>query len=103
MRATSDIPDDLYRKLSEKSAAQGRPVDAVAVDLLRRVLDIDASVSTASSPSSMEAWLALGREVSRNAPPGPTATEILERDRNRLEVPGYGWPLDEDGQPIISR
>jgi hypothetical protein len=49
----------------------------------------------------MEAWLALGRELSRNAPPGPTGTEILEQDRNRLEVPGYGWPLDEDGKPIL--
>jgi len=85
MRATIDIPDDLYQKLSARSAEQGQPVDAVAVELLRRGLD-DAMIRPGgSTQDSMEAWLALGREASRNAPPGPTATEILEEDRNRLE------------------
>jgi hypothetical protein len=41
-------------------------------------------------------------EVMKDAPPGPTLREILEEDRNRLERPGYGWPLDEDGKPILS-
>ena len=30
-------------------------------------------------------WLKLGEEMLRNAPPGPTASEILAADRNRLE------------------
>jgi plasmid stability protein len=85
MKATIDIPDDLYRKLSARSTEQGRSVDAVAIDLLRRGLEEDVSVSTTSTLGGMEAWLALGRELSRNAPPGPTGTEILEADRNRLE------------------
>jgi plasmid stability protein len=76
MKATIDIPDDLYRKLSARSAEQGRSVDVVAVELLRRGLGEDVSVATTSTPGGMEAWLVLGRELSRNAPPGPTGTEI---------------------------
>jgi len=33
MKATIEIPDDLYRKVKAKSALQGRPVRAVAIEL----------------------------------------------------------------------
>lgn len=39
MKATIEIPDDLYRKLEEQSARQGRPIDAVTIELLQRGLD----------------------------------------------------------------
>jgi hypothetical protein len=35
MKATIDIPDDLYRKVKAKSALQGRPVREVAIELFR--------------------------------------------------------------------
>jgi hypothetical protein len=89
MRATIDIPDDLYRKLSARSAEQGRPVDAVAVDLLRRGLDDRSEVSAAPDVrvrlEAVERMVRLAHEFAQHAPPGPTATEILEADRNRLE------------------
>ena len=34
MKATIDIPDDLYRKVKAKSALEGRPVRQVAIELL---------------------------------------------------------------------
>jgi hypothetical protein len=33
MKATFDIPDDLYRRVKARSAMEGRPVRAVAVEL----------------------------------------------------------------------
>ncbi len=35
MKATIEIPDELYRRVKAKSALEGRPVRAVAVELLR--------------------------------------------------------------------
>jgi hypothetical protein len=34
MKATIEIPDDLYRKLEAKSASEGRPLQDVAIELL---------------------------------------------------------------------
>jgi hypothetical protein len=35
VKATIDIPEDLYRKVKAKSALEGRPVRAVAIQLFR--------------------------------------------------------------------
>jgi hypothetical protein len=35
MKATIDIPDELYRKVKAKSALEGRPVREVAITLFR--------------------------------------------------------------------
>ena len=103
MKATIEIQDDLYRKLEEESARQGRPIDAVTIELLQRSLADDASApGPASKPASdssstsadsgqrtksewLEDWLRFGEELSRNAPPGPSAREMLEADRNHRE------------------
>ena len=34
MKATIEIPDDLYRKVEAKSAMEGRPIQDVAIELL---------------------------------------------------------------------
>jgi hypothetical protein len=36
VKATIDIPDDLYRKVKAKSALEGRPVREVAISLFRQ-------------------------------------------------------------------
>ena len=87
MKATIDIPDDLYRRLKAKSALEGRPVRAVVVELVQQWVEGDQLGASQSPEEWLEAWLRLGDEASRNAPPGPTATEILNADRNRLERP----------------
>ena len=109
MKATIDFPDDLYRQVEAESVRQGRPVDAVVTDMLQRSLD-NASTENktgeparaASRPPGMtrREWASLqptpewlerlrrsSEEAFKDAPPGPTAREILEEDRNRLERP----------------
>ena len=39
MKATLDIPDDLYRQVKARSAMEGRPVRAIAVELFQHWLD----------------------------------------------------------------
>ena len=39
MKATIDIPDDLYRRVKAKSALEGRPIRAVAIELFQSWLD----------------------------------------------------------------
>jgi predicted transcriptional regulator YdeE len=39
MKATLEIPDELYRRVKARSAMEGRPVRAVAVDLFQKWLD----------------------------------------------------------------
>ena len=103
MKATIDIPDELYRRVKAKSALEGRPIRTVAIELFERWLEQDTPVtrkaSSLTEDSSDEAvqarrratrawldkWLEMGEEAFRDAPPGPTAREILDADRSRLE------------------
>jgi hypothetical protein len=103
MKATIDIPDDLYLRVKATSERLGRPVDAVVADLIQRSLDEDAGatrqlVKQAANPPStstktrrelaqewLDEWLLMGEEAHRSAPSGPSAREILEEGRNRLE------------------
>jgi hypothetical protein len=36
MKATIEVPDDLYRQVKAKSALEGRPLREVAIELFRR-------------------------------------------------------------------
>lgn len=86
MKATIDIPDELYRRVKAKSALEGRPIRAVAVELFQRWLD-EAATRRLSPEQWLEEWIRAGDEALKDAPHGPTAREILEQDRNRLERP----------------
>ena len=89
MKATIEVPDDLYRKVKAKSALQGRTVRAVTVELFQQWLDQETvTPGDAPSPSSEgwpENWFRLADEAFKDAPPGPSAREILEHDRGRLD------------------
>ncbi len=39
MKATLDIPDDLYRRVKARSAMEGRPLRSVAIGLFQQWLD----------------------------------------------------------------
>ena len=102
--ATIEIPDDLYRRFEAKCALQGRSVQAVAIELFERWLEESAPAAQRTAPpvedNSEEAvwarrratkawldrWLWAGEEALKDAPPGPTAREILDADRSRLEL-----------------
>jgi hypothetical protein len=89
MKATIEIPDDLYRKVKAKCALQGRPIRAATAELFQRWLDEDMVTSDQSSARSrLEALghvFRLADELFKDAPPGPSTREILERDRGRLD------------------
>jgi hypothetical protein len=86
MKATIEIPDDLYRLVKAKSALDGRTIREVTVELYRAWLAGEVPASEQLSPDAwLEEWLRLGDLAMRDLPPGPTAREILEEDRNRLE------------------
>jgi hypothetical protein len=86
MKATVDIPDELYRKVKAKSALLGKPVREVTVELYERWL-AEAQGESAAGPAGRN-WLDqfLAHRIPA-ATPGATAREILEEGRNRLEPP----------------
>jgi len=86
MKTTISIPDELYRRVKAKSALLGRRVRDVTIELYERWLAEGAPVSsTQSAEQWLEEWLRLGQETLGESPAGPTATEILARDRRRLD------------------
>ena len=87
MKATIELPDDLYRRVKAKSAMQGRAIRDVTAELYRKWLDEStSSPSPAGGEAWLEDWLATGREEMDAAPSGPTAREILQESRARLEA-----------------
>jgi hypothetical protein len=87
VKTTIEIPDELYRKVKAKSAIEGRHVRDVTIELYRHWVEGKPAkrVKPAAARAWLEEWLKLGEEASRNAPPGPSAREILEQDRSRLD------------------
>lgn len=86
MKATIDVPDELYRKVKAKSALLGKPIREVTVELYERWLE-EAQGDSASGPRERD-WLdqLLAHRIPAGAP-GPTAREILDEGRDRLEPP----------------
>lgn len=87
MKATIDIPDDVYRRVKAKAALDGRRVREVTLQLYQQWLKDGEEEPPAGQEA--ERWLddllRLGEEAGRTAPPGPTATEVLAEDRSRLD------------------
>jgi hypothetical protein len=87
MKATMMIPDELYRSVKAKSAMLGLTVREVTVDLFRRWVAEDEVREARDNPATdwVEDWL---RHRIPAGKPGPTAREILEQGRGRLEAKG---------------
>ena len=86
MKATIEVPDDLYRRVKAKSALQGRAIREVTVELYQTWLVEELAPPAAPSPEAwLGEWIKLGEESMKDAPPGPSARELLAEDRNRLE------------------
>jgi len=86
MKTTIDIPDELYRQIKAKSALEGRAVREVTIELYRKWL----SASHLPAPDEtlaegLRAWFEMADRAVENAPPGPSAREILSEDRDHLE------------------
>ncbi len=86
MKTTIDIPGELYRQVKARSAILGRSVREVTIDLYRQWLAEPEVASTSSSQEQwLDEWIRLGDSLLEGAPDGPTATEIIAADRDRLD------------------
>jgi hypothetical protein len=69
MKATLDIPDDLYRRVKARSAMEGRPVRSVAIQLFQNWLDAPRSGSAEPAEVTVDPagrgnapWIAIARK-----------------------------------------
>ena len=86
MKTTIDFPDELYRQVKAKAALEGRSIRELTIDLYQRWLSQDDADDRAPSDEEwLASWLRLGDELLGDLDEGPTAREILARDRGRLE------------------
>ena len=86
MKATIEIPDELYRQVKAKSALEGRAIREVTIELYQAWLKEEMPLGEQRSPEEqLEDLFRQADELMDGAPPGPTARELLEEDRNRLE------------------
>jgi hypothetical protein len=86
MKATIEIPEELYRQVKAKSALEGRAIREVTIELYQAWLSQKApTVEVLRPDQQLEHLFELADELMADAPSGPTARELLEKDRNRLE------------------
>jgi len=83
MKTTIHVPEELYRRVKAKSALQGRCVRDVTIELFQRWIgeEPEEKAPPGSAVEWLDEWLRFGDELSKNAPPGPSARELLEQDR----------------------
>jgi hypothetical protein len=100
MKTTMEIPDDLYRKLKARSAAQGKTVREVVVNLVQEWLkdskkggtgtmepqtQVELQTQDEDKTAELRRWLDEASAIDAAAPPGPSALEYLMSDRRRLD------------------
>jgi hypothetical protein len=88
MKTTIDLPDDLYRRVKAKSALMGKRIRDLTIELYERWLAEPIPKETGDGGAWLEAWLRMADEAAAKAPSGPTARELLEEGRGRLEHRG---------------
>jgi hypothetical protein len=90
MKATIDIPDELYRRVKAKSALEGRRIREVTIELYSSWVDGAPSGSPQTGGEWLETWLRVADEALAGVPAGPSARQILAQDRGRLDDPSAG-------------
>lgn len=86
MKATIEIPDELYRQVKARSALEGRAIREVTIELYQAWLKQGLPAREQRRPEQqLEDLFRLADELMAGAPPGLTVRELLEEDRNRLE------------------
>lgn len=87
MATTVEIDDELYYQAAAIADRTGRHVNDLVAEGLRLLLqpvppnETDAEARRLKLKEALE----FAHEAFRNAPPGPSAREILEEGRSRLE------------------
>jgi hypothetical protein len=86
MKATMEIPDELYRRVKAKSALEGRAIREITVELYQHWLAQKPATESTSLPEQWLAdWFKLADENTEEAPPGATTRTLREEDRTRLD------------------
>ena len=93
MKATLDIPDDLYRRVKARSALEGRPLRSVAVRLFQDWLDGPLAPEIPPTAAALTAtelaaapWLAISR---RYVKPG------MDHDMDEIRAAiAKGWSAE---------
>lgn len=89
MKTTIDLPDELYRRVKSKAALEGLSIRELTISLYGRWLSGRGETADAGTQEEwLERWQGLGRRILDEDAPGPSAREVLEQDRDRLEPPG---------------
>lgn len=86
MKTTLEIDDDLYREAKAVAALTGRKMKDLVSDGLRwavRPAERRQTETPATAARKLAACFARADELMREAPPGPTAREHLNRGRGR--------------------
>lgn len=92
VKTTIEIDDALYREAKALGAMTGRKMKDLVSEGLQQVLHglqeqpVEYKVSMNSSVAELHEWFKAADQAIKKAPPGPTARELLEQDRNRLET-----------------
>jgi hypothetical protein len=84
MKATIDIPDQLYRQVKARAALEGRAVREITIELYTEWLGEELPAST-PVPPPMDAWLArwaeLGERVRAAAVDDRPLSQIIATER----------------------
>ena len=85
MKATIEVPDDLYRQVKAEAALQGLTIREVTTRLYRRWLSDGEGGEPREAPTAwLRSWLDAADEAIRSAPASRSAREELAADRNWL-------------------
>ena len=85
MKITTDLPEELYRQVKAKAALEGRAVREVTEALYRAYVESPDAISRVEAGAAwVERWTTVADSLSL-LPDGPTASEILRADRDRLD------------------
>lgn len=84
MKATIDIPDDLYRQVKSEAAVRGLTIREVTARLYRRWLSEDEDAGTRAPEARLRSWLDAADAAVARAPAGRSARAELAADRDRL-------------------
>jgi hypothetical protein len=86
MKATIDVPDDLYRRIKAKAAMRGLTIRDVTTALYQQWLREKADASDHQAPSQwLRDWFAAADEAMGDAAEGLSAREEIATDRGRLD------------------
>lgn len=94
MKTTIELPNQLMIEVKVLAAREQRKLGELIAELVRAGLEqrltqpaTDTAQRRAAAEQWLAGWLKLGEETLYDAPPSPTATEILAADRSRLDQP----------------